>query len=288
MNINGLETVFSIIGTDQGQSSYKFTVELKRLDKMLRNICQGKHSFEFVEIHSLDILQLWYTGQFDKVSAYYRHMDNFLARLKTQCDNTDTTLVILSDRAVEPVTESINLIKVLDDLPITESDYSYFIEPPMARFWFRNDRARRLVTDTLRNVPNGTLLSYLDMKKHNLDLDNDRFGEVFFVADSGTIIFPHDFYNPIGNLFLGLSDWNQRPRLKSPMQRAVHGYLPITEGETGIILVCDEDYQSNVDEASIIDVAPSFLELVNARIPDQMQGTAIFSKLNSDRQVAAR
>lgn len=278
MNINGLETIFSMIGAGKGQSSYKFTMEFNKLDNMLSSIGQGKYLFEFFEIHSLDILQLWYTGQQDKISTYYRHIDNFLAKLKKQCDDTGTTLVILSDRAVEPITGSINIKKILADLPITESDYSYFIEPPMARFWFRNDRTRKLVTDALSNAPKGTLLSYQDMKKHNLVLNDDSFGEIFFVADAGTIIFPHDFYSPIGNLFLGLTDWKQRPRLKNPMQRAVHGYLPYNEGETGIILVCDENYQANIDEASIADVAPSLLNLINAKIPGQMQGTDIFSK----------
>lgn len=280
MNINGLETIFDVIGVGQGQSSYKFTMEFKKLDEMLSRICQSEFLFEFLEIHSLDILQLWYTGQQDKISAYYRHMDDFLAKLKKQCDDTGTTLVVLSDRAVEPITDTINVKKILEDLPITESGYSYFIEPSMARFWFRNDRARKLVTDALRDVPKGTILSYKDMKEHNLKLVDDRFGEVFFVADSGIIVFPHDFYHPIGNFYLGLSDWKQRPRLKSPIQRAVHGYLPNSEGETGIIIVCDESYHANIDEASIIDVAPALLELLNARIPDQMKGTKIFSNRN--------
>ena len=279
MDINGLETIFSIVGLGKGQSSYKFTMEFKKLDKMISSICQREYLFELLEIHSLDILQLWYADQHDKVSACYRHMDDFLVKLKKQCEDTDTTLVILSDRAVESITDSINIRKLLEDLPITESDYSYFIEPPMARFWFWNDRARQLVTGALRNTPKGSLISYKDMKEHNLELNDDRYGEIFFVADSGTIIFPHDFYNPIGNLFLGLSDWKQRPRLKSPIQRAVHGYLPYNKGETGIIIVCNDNYQANVEEASIIDVAPSLLELVNARIPDQMRGTEIFSIL---------
>jgi len=286
MNINGLETIFSIIDAGQKQSSYKFTMEFNKLDNMLSSICQGKNLFEFVEIHSLDILQLWYTGQDDKISAYYRHMDDFLAKLKTQCDDTDTTLVILSDRAVEPITKSIDIKKILQHLPIKESDYSYFIEPPMTRFWFKNEQARKLVTNALRNIPNADLLSYKDMKKYNLEFNDDSFGELFFVANAGTIIFPHDFYNPIGNKFLGLSDWKQRPRLKSPIQRAVHGYLPDNVGETGIMLVCDEHYQADVSEASIIDVAPSLLNLVNTKIPDQMKGAGIFSYRTYGRKVA--
>ena len=123
------------------------------------------------------------------------------------------------------------------------------------------------------------------MKKHNLEFNDDSFGELFFVANAGTIIFPHDFYNPIGNKFLGLSDWKQRPRLKSPIQRAVHGYLPDNEGEKGIMLVCDNRYQADIAEASIIDVAPSLLNLVNAKIPDQMQGAGIFSYRTYDRKV---
>ena len=113
MNINGLETIFSVIGAGPGQSSYKFTMEFNKLDNMLSSICQGKHLFEFLEIHSLDIVQLWHTGQQDKISAAYRHIDDFLFKLKKQCDDTDTTLVILSDRAVEPITESINIKKFL-------------------------------------------------------------------------------------------------------------------------------------------------------------------------------
>ncbi len=277
MDIGGLETIFSVTGVGEKKGSYRFTMEFKKLEAMLTKICQGRYSLEFLEIHSLDIVQLWYSDQPEKIRGFYRHMDEFLKKLHAQCENNGTRLVILSDRALEAIKSSIDVKSIISALPVKESDLSYFLEPPMARFWFRNEKTRQLVIDALGESLKGTLITYEDMAAHNLELDDDRFGELFFVANAGVIIFPHDFYNPIGNIYLGLTDWKQRPRLNSPLQRAVHGYLPNSEGETGIVLACDDTIETAVSHASIADVAPSLLTMLNARVPNQMKGQNIFT-----------
>lgn len=276
MNIGGLETIFNVTGMGENLGSYRFTMEFRKLESMLNEICQGRHSFEFFEIHSLDIIQLWYSDQPDKVGDFYRHMDDFLKKLHAQCIREDTRLVILSDRALEPIVDSIDLLSVIRELPVDDGAYSYFIEPPMARFWFHDNAARNVIIDALSAIPQGSVLTYQDMEQHNLRLGDGRFGDIFFVANAGVIIFPHDFYNPIGNFYLGLTDWKQRPRLKSPLQRAVHGYLPHTPGEVGFTLVCDKDFEAAISDAKIVDVAPTLLSMLGSRIPDHMQGQNFF------------
>ena len=147
----------------------------------------------------------------------------------------------------------------------------------MARFWFHTDRARRKIVDMLHSINNGTVLSYKDMHKYNVKFDDDKYGEVYFVADSGYTIFPHDFYHPLANIFLGLTDWQQRSRIFNPKHRGNHGYLPQYESEKGFVMVLDNNYKVDKQEADIIDVAPTILGLLGYKKPDYMKGKGIFN-----------
>ena len=79
-------------------------------------------------------------------------------------------------------------------------------------------------------------------------------------------------------MFLGLTDWKQRPRIVDPRQRAVHGFLPSAESETGFMIVCDETCTTGTEQAEIIDVAPSLIELLGCRRPASNERQAALCK----------
>ncbi len=178
---------------------------------------------------------------------------------------------------MEKTKETMDIMAKLRQVDVGVNEYSFFIEPPMARFWFHTDRARSAITEMLSTLPHGQLLTFRDMSRYHLEFETMKFGEIFFIADAGYMIFPHDFYNPIGSMFLGLTDWKQRPRIVDPRQRAVHGFLPSAESETGFMIVCDETCTTGTEQAEIIDVAPSLIELLGCRRPESMKGRPLFA-----------
>jgi hypothetical protein len=271
--IGGLDTIFDIVPG----STYHFSMEFLRLDELVNKVCTGIRSMAFLEIHSLDVIQLWYMDQPFRVEDYYRHLDEFVGKLHARCQESDVTLILLVDRGMEKTKETMDIMAKLRQLDVGVNEYSFFIEPPMARFWFHTDRARSAITEMLSTLPHGQLLTFRDMSRYHLEFETMKFGEIFFIADAGYMIFPHDFYNPIGSMFLGLTDWKQRPRIVDPRQRAVHGFLPSAESETGFMIVCDETCTTGTEQAEIIDVAPSLIELLGCRRPESMKGRPLFA-----------
>jgi Type I phosphodiesterase / nucleotide pyrophosphatase len=271
--IGDMSTIFDIVD----DSKYHFSMEFKKLDKIIEIIRAKRRQMTFVEIHSLDILQLWYMDQRDKIADYYSHFDQFVKKLHRHCQEDEMTLVLLVDRGMEATHGVIDIMDELRKIDLAPNEYSFFIEPPMARFWFHTDRARSVVTEMLAKIYGGQLFTFEELKQYRVDFQTTKFGELFFIADAGRMIFPHDFYHPIGNIFLGLTDWKQRPRMADPRQRAVHGFLPSAESETGFMVVCDQAHTARTDQAEIIDVAPSLIDLLGCRKPKSMRGRSVFA-----------
>lgn len=274
LRIGGVESIFSIVGNRK--SNYIFTKQVSKLNELLYKICSGVFKLEFLELYSLDLFQHWNLDNNSKVTKFYRYIDTFVESIHRKCQYNGIKLVLLSDHGQEQVKNIINIQRELKRLNLSEDEYNFFIEVPMARFWFHTERARRKIIDMLASIDNGTVLSYKDMHQYNIKFEDDTYGEIYFIADSGYIIFPHDFYQPLANMFLGLTDWKQRNRIFNPKHRGCHGYLPQYESEKGFIIILDSNYRIYEQEINIIDVAPSILALLGYKKPDFMKGNCIF------------
>ncbi len=88
--IGGLDTIFDIVPG----STYHFSMEFLRLDELVNKVCAGIRSMEFFEIHSLDVIQLWYMDQPARIEGYYRHLDEFVGKLHARCQESDVTFSI--------------------------------------------------------------------------------------------------------------------------------------------------------------------------------------------------
>jgi hypothetical protein len=150
------------------------------------------------------------------------------------------------------------------------------MEISCTRLWFKTDRARQKILETLEELKHITVLDYRQMHQYNICFDDEKFGEVFIFPDCGYIFFPHDFYHPLANIFLALSSSEQRPRLFNPRHRGNHGYLPDNPSEEGYVILADKNYKTLREWAELIDFAPSILSLIDRPIPEYMRGEAIF------------
>jgi hypothetical protein len=129
----------------------------------------------------------------------------------------------------------------------------------------------------LSSIEHGRVQSYEDLQEYNIKFPDSSYGEFYFRADPGYIIFPHDFYQPLANLYLGLTDWQQRSRVLNPKHRGYHGYPPNNESEKGFMILLDDRYKTTKKEVEIIDVAPTVLGLLGYEKPDYMVGDCVFT-----------
>jgi hypothetical protein len=279
--LNGLRTLFGIVGEER--SRYTFNRDLKEMDDLMNWVGSGKYGIEVLELHSPDIFQHWNLSDRFQTDGLYRRVDAFIRELSEKCRQKNLNLLLLSDHGQEEVQGAVDINRELKRLDLGQNEYQFYLEAPMARFWFKTDRARRLISARLSEFKEGTVLSYKDMHQYNVRFEDDAYGEIYFITDPGYIIFPSDFHQPLANLFLGLVDWQQRGRIWNPRLRGVHGHLPHHESEKGFMMVLNDQFEipSKDSEGNVIDVAPSVLGLLNVPKPDYMKGRSLFHRSQS-------
>ena len=80
----------------------------------------------------------------------------------------------------------------------------------------------------------------------------------------------------MANFYLGLTSREQRPRIFNHRHRANNGHLPDHPAEEGYIVLADPHYRVETDWMSLIDFAPTVLDLLGRDKPDVMRGRPVF------------
>ena len=268
-------SIFDVIGREK--SIHLWTYKYNDMNKLLTNLCSDNLALEWMDLYFLDQLQHWYLDDVAKIQKFYRGVDQFVEKLYLECQKDNVTLMILSDHGMEPVKGSIDVKSKLKRFELSSNEYTYFIEASVARFWFHTEKARAAILSRLSSVQHGRVESYDDLQEYKIKFPDSRYGEYYFRADPGYIIFPNDFYHPLANLYLGLTDWQQRSRVLNPKHRGYHGYPPNNESEKGFMILLDDHYKAPAKEVDIIDVAPTVLGLLGYQKPHHMRGNCVFT-----------
>ncbi len=271
-DFNGYKTIFGLLDKD---ARYRFTYSFDALDSLARDIPAGALRFEFMEMYALDLYQHWHLDKEAGMRVALGRTDRFVASLREGCARNGYTLVLLSDHGQEPVTDTIPLVRTLRKSGIPQAEYSYYCELACTRLWFHTERARKAIVSKLQRLRNCSLLHFSEMHQYQVCFDDARFGEYYLMADAGSIFFPHDFYQPLANLYLGLFGHSQRSRTFNPVHRGNHGYLPHYPSERGFLVLADDSVKPNRKTMALIDFAPTMLDYLGAAIPAHMTGRSV-------------
>jgi hypothetical protein len=274
LQFGGLKSCLEAVGIERCHYQYSRTSD--PLKDLINKIGLGKYVFEFVHLYSFDLLQRWNIDDEKKTQAVYSCFDNFARSLYEKCKNNKITLVLFSDHGYDQITGYVDLFHELKKLDLSEEEYTYFVELSMARFWFFSERARDKIVRVLRGIPNTKFFSWQDLREFNISFNEPQYGEAFIMSCPGFVFFPHDFHQPIANLFLGIADPKQRPRLFNSRHRGDHTLLPHFESARGFMILFDSDYEASTQEIDLIDISPTILELLGIEKPDTMIGSPVF------------
>jgi hypothetical protein len=140
-----------------------------------------------------------------KLHVYQQWIDRVLEAARKHY--SEVHLYVFSDHGMANCDRFIDLKAKIDALPVRmEHDYAVVYDSTMARFWFFNDQARRLITDALQRVPEGRILPDEELERLHARFEDHYFGELIFLVQEGVLIVP--------------SHMGERPI------RAMHGYHP--------------------------------------------------------------
>ena len=268
--IGGYDSIIGLLGPDRAR--YRFSKRLDELGRIAEELADASEDFILAEVYGLDLMQHWSLDQPERVGEGYQLIDHFVARADRLTRASGRRMVLLVDHGQELVQGSIDLVSRLRALDLREDEYSHFLDVPMARFWFHTDRARERIRRMLEETPHGRTFEWQDLAQYGVPFDNADYGELYFAADPGYILFPHDFYHPVANLFLGLRDWQQAPRIRNPIHRGSHGHLPDHDSERGWMVVFDPSLEFDAPAIRLRDVAPTLLGLAGHPAPGHMRG----------------
>lgn len=140
-----------------------------------------------------------------KMTEYERWIRQLLATANARYESVH--LYVVSDHGMANCDQHLDLMARIEALPLVqEQDYAVVYDSTMARFWFFNDRARKLVTETLESVGEGRIIPDTELQQLRTFFPDRYFGETIFLVREGVLIVP--------------SHMGERPI------RAMHGYHP--------------------------------------------------------------
>ena len=274
--IGGYPSILQELG--HPDAGYVFCKHFSDMEKALRIFPRAGKRLDFVEFYGFDLFSHWNLDRMERINEKLAFVDGFIQRLHARCQEAGVTLLLLVDHGQEPIKSSINIIKRLKQSGVPRDEYLYFVEVSAVRLWFKTDRARTEITRLLERTEHVTVKTYQEMHAYDICFEDTRHGELYCFADHGYTFFPHDFYNPIANAYLGITDPLLRPRLFNPHHRGNHGHLPDHPAEAGYMVLCHQDYKATVETGHVRDFAPTAMNLLGQKPAEHMTGQTVFDQ----------
>lgn len=168
----------------------------------------------------------------------------------------DFDLIVFSDHGHIRVEQRIDIKAEFSRRGHKLNKFIHLVESNFARFWFRNDQERSIVERILATIEGGFILSDQDLQRYNLDMPDNRYGELIYYLDAPAI-----FSKTIWGF--------------GRTQQSMHGYLPEHSGSDGIFL----SQRSLVDgqHVELVDVLPTILDTLDLPIPDYVDGRSLWN-----------
>jgi hypothetical protein len=214
--------------------------ETENLDQLMCDLKAGQIDFAFAYLPDLDGLLHRVGNQSAEVPLKLRAYELWIQRVfETALEHYEQVrLYVFSDHGMANCDEHLDLIAQIDALPlIAGKDYAVVYDSTMARFWFFNDRAARLVGERLRSIPQGRILTDTELQEMHCLFPDRYFGQLIFLLNEGVLLVP--------------SHMGARPI------RAMHGYHPLESHSYAALL-------SNHPIAESVHAIPDIFRLMTS------------------------
>ena len=236
-------------------------------------------SSKIIEHHTFNEIKPWtylFVGDVDPLSHRYgqdsiqmqerlKKIDVILEKkyrlFEKQFD--DFYFMLFSDHGHIKVNGKIDLHSFFRSHGESLNNYIHFIDANYARFWFRNEREEKEVSKILSEMDNkGFILAEEHFKKYNIDMPDNRYGDLIFYLDA-PYIFDHGKLVVMG-----------KQRNVSPV--SMHGYLP-DHSESDGVFISNKDVIT-ISDIRLEDITPTILDIFDMKKPNYMDGKIICKK----------
>lgn len=242
---------------------YESILERWIVRKALKAIAQD-YRFILLKLGSLDRLGHKYGPESKEVTSKLGEIDRMVREVVERGVESGASahFVIFSDHGMTPITKHVNLMKILEGLPVKmRQDYIVFLNSTVASFWFNNERAKELIVEELETIEEGIILDNAKLKELEIDEIGSEYGDLLFALKAGNVFFP-DFYR----------------KRKPP--KGMHGYAFSTYDKPPFIIYSpDTSYKLQPGvKAELIDVMPTILDLLALPVPATCEGKSLLKR----------
>jgi len=225
--------------------SYHCLTDAQILDHARADIKSGGARFFFVYLSEIDYFLHKRRDDDEAVTQRLAWYDQQLHELFAVAIERDpqATFTVISDHGMTRVRSHYDLVGRIDALGFKmPKQYMAVYDSTMARYWFRDDGARRGILSELERTSCGKILDDGELDRLGILFPDRRYGETIFLLDPGWLIAESNFngggWNPVG----------------------MHGYHPSDSHSDAIFLSNRQPetvMSSVVDIFSLLDAAAS-------------------------------
>ncbi|MCG8461334.1 MAG: alkaline phosphatase family protein [Holophagales bacterium] len=168
------------------------TYNLRNLEQAIRG---GEIRFAYLYLADMDGLLHAEGTTSPRVGHKLRDYESSIRQLVRTAEAVydETRLLVFSDHGMRDVEAASDLMLRVEDLPLTWGrDYGSVFDATMARFWFADSRAERLVRRALAAETRGEIVAESTLARWGCDFAEHRYGELFFLLEPGVVFAPSD------------------------------------------------------------------------------------------------
>ena len=148
----------------------------------------------FIYISDLDMIGHEFGGnsyeyyqRLDKIIKYITSIGQYYSKNKINSE-----FIIFGDHGMADVKRTYNIQKILSGLEVLpEKDYLFFLDSTLARFWFKNEKSKKIIKKSLKNNLYGSWISKDELNKYQINFNHNKFGDEIWWASEGTLISPN-------------------------------------------------------------------------------------------------
>lgn len=205
-----------------------FTSDEQRLDAVLSEIKKQNHELYLTYINSSDKYGHELGPTSPDMNKKLKLIDVMLEKFyqKAISFNKDLNFLFIGDHGMTSVKKILDIKEVIDHFA-TENDFKlgkdfiYFLDSTVFRLWAKSMKFKESANILLAKdifINNGNFLSQKNADYYGVAWPNNCYGDYFWIANEGVLIFP-DFFH------------NQKP------YKGMHGYDPNLDDSCGMAIL---------------------------------------------------
>lgn len=242
---------FKTIFNKLGENNYYYigvpisSGKLHEIKKTINKEILKKFDIFFIYIGDLDYIGHRFGGSSQKYQEKIDEIFKYIINFEKFYGYTEQRFkkIVFGDHGMVDIQRTFNIQKILKNLRLKEKiDYLYFLDSTLARFWFFNERAKKIILEAIPNNEFGSWISNEEKNIYKINYRHNKFGDAIWWANGGTLIVPNFW---------------QRKVLKG-----MHGYRN-DEINNYTMIIGDFKYKNGTEYITMMDVHSILIDFLS-------------------------